>query len=240
MAALVKNRNLTEDQKRKRYPQEWALKDLQKELAANGGVITKELENRFYIALRNLAKVVINHKYGTNSRLDYETLPHEVATSLYMTVVRKQKEVFSWTNLMKKVVHDLASNYFRKEVYNALNFVDIDQPDDSPNGSLEEMDGTKMVERMEMSSDIRAEDMVYFEQLLRVTLRNLRRVAQRITNLRDHLLLKMALYEVFYGKRHKTYVLLDSTHYARYQYMVLMLQLELAPVLNQRYMGMHL
>jgi len=141
---------------------------------------------------------------------------------------------------MKKVVHDHASNYFRKEVYNALNFVDIDQQDDSPGGSIEDSDGTKLIERTEMANEIRAEDIIYFQQLLEITLANLRRLTLRITNLRDHLLLKLALYEVFYKKRHKLYALLDTTHYARYQYFVLILRIELAPVLNQKYMGVHL
>jgi hypothetical protein len=233
MAALSKNKNLTDEQRRTKYPLEYALKDLAQKQKETG-VLTKELQDSFYTNLLALSKAIISHKYGSNSRLDYETLPHEIATSVYMTIVVREKEVFSWTNLMKKVVFDLASNYFRKEVYGQAHIVDIDQlseDDDLLDGS----DGSKLVDRYEIASDIKSEDVIYFGQVVTICFENLSKLCFSVNNLRDHLLLKFALYEIVHKEKCPLFHIVDKQYHCRYNLYLIMLQLELSPILNNNY-----
>lgn len=224
---------MTEEQKRKRWPIEWRLRDVSEKYKITGE-LTREIQEEYYNSLLSLAKAVMSHKYGTNSRLDYDSLPHEIATSVYMTIVVKNKEVFSWTNLMKKVVFDLASNYFRKEVYGTAHLVDIDQlgeDDDLLDGS----EGSKLAERYEIASGIKVQDLIYFEQVINICFDSLSRLCFRINNLRDHLLLKYALHEISFKEKHHLYSLVDKNFHHRYNMYLVMLQLELGPILNAKY-----
>lgn len=237
-----KTKGMSIEARRRKWPLEYSLKDLGAELQRTG-ILTEELHNRFYLGLLKLAKAVISHKYGTNSRLDYELLPHEIATSLCMTVVKRQKEVFSWTNLTKKVTFDLVSNYLRKEVYATANLVDIDQQDDENHGMLDGSEGDKLIDRYVIASHIRAEDILYFQEVIKICLSNVSKFTHNVFNIQDHVLMKLALYEAIYRKKHIAYKAISlsktddyySSFYFRYNYYLLILQLELAPLLNSVY-----
>lgn len=228
-----KTKSLSYENRKRRWPIEYALKELNIELAAISE-ITPAMEKQFYENLVKLAKAVMSHKYGTSSRIDYEKASHDIASSVFMTIVRKRKEVYSWTNLMKKVVRDYVSNHLRKEYYDVLPTVRVDQHQD---GEGEGDGDNQTVEsyRNESSNDIKTEDLIYFEQQAMFCVSRVRRVYRRITNLTDLLILRLVVYEVINKVRHNNFALIKKEDHIRYNYYMFVMQFELAPVLNHNY-----
>lgn len=223
------------EERRIKYPIEYSLRDTQEEYKKLGE-LNKELESRFYTDLVKLAKAVIVYKYGTTSRLNYETLPHEIATALFITIVMRKKDVYSWTNLMKKVVRDRVSDYLRKEFYETLNFVDIDQLNEDNNELTEGTPGAKILDKSEVYNGIRAEDLIYFEELIKSSVIGLKNIYNSVQNLTQLLTLRLALYEVVNGEKHPWYKsLVNYKHVIKYNYYVSILMIELSPVLNHKY-----
>lgn len=226
-------KSLSYEKRKQRWPLEYSLKELNEALAQSGD-LTPEVEKAFYHTLVNLTKAIISHKYGSNSRIDYETLPHEIAASVFMTIVNKRKEVYSWTNLLKKVVRDAVSNHLRKEYYNALVIVDVDRHSHDSGEEYGE-DSDSVIGKYESNNEIKPEDLVYFNQLVRITAVNISRVYTAVTNLKNYLILKLAIHEVLHKVKHNNYKLLKREDHFRYNYYVFVMQFELAPVLNQNY-----
>lgn len=233
--ANPETKSLSYEKRKKRWPIEYALKELNAELAKTP-VITTVLEMQFYENLVKLSKAVMSHKYGTSSRIDYETASHDIAASVFMTIVKKRKEVYSWTNLLKKVVRDYVSNHLRKEYYDTLQTVKIDQHQHDDDGGEGGGDNQAIESyRNESANEIKTEDLIYFKQQAGFCVTRIRRVYRRITNLSDLLILRLAVHEVVKKVKHNHFVLLRKEDHIRYNYYMFVLQFELAPVLNHNY-----
>lgn len=255
--------------KQLKWPIEYELKGLGFYILEND--LNKEIEERFYRSLVNLAKAVINHKYGPSSRIDMNTLPHEIASSLMMSIVVKRKNVYSWTNLMKKVVRDQVSTYFRKEFYGNIEFlvpedkgekdtvqdetncglssrkslkiqirtahVDVYShlEEDNSEGAVDVVDGLSF-EEYGYDNNIKSEDLIYLSQIAERSANSLFKMHAECSCLKHWLILRLAIYEVTYGSRHKHYSMLCNSDQIRYNYYVSMLRIELSPILNQAYM----
>jgi hypothetical protein len=232
-----KTRSMTPEQRRAKWPLEWLLKDLNEELQQTH-ILTIELEVKFYHALLKLVKAIINHKYGTNARIDYQILPHDIAVSVFLTIVKRQKEVYSWTNLLKKVVRDHVSNYLRKEHYNTLSVVDIDQfYEDSEDIAGNTDQSGSVINKYESSNEIKPEDVIYFHQLINICAESLNKISKNITNLKDYLMFKLALYEVINRNKHSSFPLIKKEDLHKYNLYIFMIQFELAPIINHHYSG---
>lgn len=184
-------RALTLEQKRLKFPLEFSLKD---EYAVYLDHPTPQLERSIYATLKKLAEVVAIHKYGYSPRISYEVLPHEVASSIFMTIVVRRKVVYSWTNLTKKVVRDWVSNRIRADFYETVPTVDISDylraldGDDSAGENL-------LLDRSGSNSGFTAEDMLHFQQVTRKVVRSIHTYFGMITSLRSYLLAVQALHK---------------------------------------------
>jgi len=220
------------DWKVKKYPTE-------RELKALGGYIlefplTPPVENAFYYELLRLAKAVMNHKYGPGGRLDYDTLPHDIASSVMMTVVRNRKQVFSWTNLMKKVVKDNVSSYLGKVVYRESIVSSIEEMDQ--HGQEDGVNYGWEFNTCGVDTSVSPEDLLYMDELMVLAARSLVSVAESTRSLRHFMLYKLAVYELVRKIRHPVYKWLRGSDLVRYSYYVTILRIELSPVLNNRYL----
>jgi hypothetical protein len=192
-------------------------------------------EKVLYETLVKLAKAVIVHKYGSTSRIDYATIPHDVATSMVVTIVMRRKEVFSWTNLMKKVVRDAVSNYLRKEHY-GMSFVELDAHEDG-DGDEESGAGDSVGSRFEFDTSVKTDDIIYVKQMLVRCSEGLHRLMSEQRTLQQHLVFKLALHEVATGVKHYLTGSLPPRLEFRYNLYVATITMELAPVLSSKYLG---
>jgi len=219
---------LSIEDRRKKFPLEYALKDAYVVYLRDGA--SPQLEATIYENLKKLAAAVIAHKYGPGNRIDVERLSHEIAASLFMTIVQRKKEVFSWTNLMKKVARDSVSNFLRKEYYDTPHCVQMDQGrpgDDEEAGNF--------LEHYEHANDIRPEDVLHVEQLAENAFRELLAAYRDISHLSHYLTFRMAFHEVVHRQHHPFFAMLAGARLTRYNYYVFLLQTILAPVLSAQY-----
>lgn len=159
---MVGPRALTLEQKKRKYPLEFHMKAVYEEYLLNP---TTKHERDMYETLKRLAEAVTMFKYGHGSRIDMAVLPHEVASSVFVTIIMRRKKVYSWTNLLKKVVRDYVSNHFRKEYYEKAPTVDIHEATsdlDIDEGGQE----AHFFDRMESQSGFNPEDLIYLDQML--------------------------------------------------------------------------
>jgi hypothetical protein len=70
-----------------------------------------------YDNIRDLSLILMMKKYGYSPRIDTDTIAHEVATSALMTVIVRGKTVDSWTNLIRKITHDLSNKWMKAHLY---------------------------------------------------------------------------------------------------------------------------
>jgi hypothetical protein len=61
------------------------------------------LEKALYDDLLSLCRALLIKKYGYNGRIDVGDIAHNAASSALMTVILRDKEVFSWVQLLKKM-----------------------------------------------------------------------------------------------------------------------------------------
>lgn len=238
MAINPANRALTEEQKKKKYPLEWALRESYAEyLTAEPESLGMAAQEKvLYSNLVKLSKAVIVHKYGSRSRIEYDTLPHDIASSLMVTIVMRRKEVFSWTNLMKKVARDAVSNHLRKEYYHGMSFIELDSGD----GDLDPGDPGSddcVATRYEFDSSIKVDDLIYVKQLVTECNHGLYLLFDQQQTLKMHLLFKLALHEVSTRERHYLVDVLPVKYFYRYNYLVAAISMELAPVLSSKYLS---
>lgn len=73
--------------------------------------------SQMYTDLRTMANAVIIKKYGLSPRIDVETITHEVAASIMMSVVRRRADVFSWVHLVRKVSFDWTNKWMKNNLY---------------------------------------------------------------------------------------------------------------------------
>jgi hypothetical protein len=156
-----------------------------------------------------------------------------------MTIVVRRKEVYSWTNLMKKVVRDAVSNHLRKEHYDTIQCVNIDQANEASD-VMNGTEGSNFLEHYESTDEIRPEDLIYLGQLLCLCRDRLRSLYSEVYHLSHYLVLRMAMHAVVNGSPHPMLELLPRQHQSRYQFYVCRLRGILAPVLNQQYLKVNL
>lgn len=223
-------KGLTLEERRKRWPLEYQLRDIYAQHLVSP---SKKTEATIYNTLVTLAKVIIAHKYGTTSRLDYDHLPHEIATSAYCTIVMRRKEVYSWTNLFKKIVNDNVSKYLRQSHYSTTTIIDIESyldgnaefKKDNPN---EQQSPDKFFD----SNEIRPEDLIYLDQLLNKSSHDIVKVFKSCRNIKHYLIARMVWYYLSTGNKHKTCVYLNSEDQLVYNWYKVQLQYCIRPLIR--------
>ena len=207
------SRALTLEQKKKKYPLEFTLKAQYEEYLQ---VPTPKLEAGMYETLCKLSEAVVMYKYGPGSRIDMETLPHEVASSVFITIIMRKKVVYSWTNLLKKVVRDYVSNHFRKEYYDKAPTVSIHEL----TSDLDLEDGSQeahFFERVENTNGFRPEDLIYVDQRMNQVARRMSAYCKSACDLRSYIIATWALTHALSSKRPRFSQFLDAKGETLYQ-----------------------
>lgn len=184
-------RALTLEQKRRKFATEFALKDA---YALYLEKPSPQLEAEMYRQLSKLAEIVAIYKYGYGTRMNLEFLPHEVAASLFTTIIMKRKHVFSWTNLCKKVVKDYVANHLRKEHYDTLPLVDLQGALARLNGDEDE--GVSALDRISGEHPFEPESLVYLDELLQKTSRLLWHYLFQALSFKSYVIALLALREL--------------------------------------------
>lgn len=70
-----------------------------------------------YENIRDLSLIIMMKKFGYSPRIDTDTIAHEVATSALMTLIVRRKTVDSWTNIIRKITHDLSNKWMKTHLY---------------------------------------------------------------------------------------------------------------------------
>jgi hypothetical protein len=108
--------------------------------ALEKGGLTKREEDQLHAALyedlKSLSMTLFIKKYGYSHRIDMEDIAHSVATSALMTIIQRHKPVYSWVQLLKKMVHDWSCKWMRNNLYNedGVTLVDIDDVREDEDG----------------------------------------------------------------------------------------------------------
>jgi hypothetical protein len=140
---------------------------------------------------------------------------------------------------MKKVVRDTVSNYLRKEHYDIVRSINIDQQSEDED-FLSNGNSNSFLEHYEFANEIKAEDLIYFDQLVMACYHNLLKTYKDIYHLQHYLVFRLALHEVINRCYHPFFNFVGNKHMVRYNFYVYKLQSDLAPILNQQYLKISL
>lgn len=226
-------RALTIEQKRRKFPHEFALKDeYARYLELEDGTPECTASVRLlYEQLKRLAEIVAVFKYGRGRRLNLEFLPHEVAASVVMTIVTRRKHVYSWTNLMKKVVRDYVSNHLRHEYYDTVVTVGVNEMGGEADVSAMGKEN-HFYERVQSAEGFSTDDLIYLDQILRKTAYALYAYCGQQASLQSYLLATWALNAVTKEEEHVFVAFLPARHRVVYDFHVERIRTLLSPILN--------
>lgn len=77
----------------------------------------ERLNTLMYNDVKALSFTLIVKKYGYSDRIDIDSIAHDVASSALMTIIRREKEVFSWVQLVKKMSYDWVNKWMKANLY---------------------------------------------------------------------------------------------------------------------------
>jgi hypothetical protein len=100
------------------------------------------LEAALYDDLLSLCRALLIKKYGFNGRVDVMDIAHSAASSALMTVILRNKEVYSWVQLLRKMCHDWACKWMKSNLYSSVELVSLDETreDDEDGGKTQVYD----------------------------------------------------------------------------------------------------
>lgn len=86
---------------------------------------------KLYENISAMTRNIAIKKYGKGSRIDIEDIVHSVTDSAIRTVVLREKDVFSWVLLVRKMTFDWANKWMKTHLYsNETNNVTLSEPED--------------------------------------------------------------------------------------------------------------
>jgi len=80
-------------------------------------VLRQRVLGDIYALVSNISRNMVVKKFGAAGRINLKEVTHEVATSIIMNVVVKDRDVQSWAKLLKKCSIDLTNRWMLKHLY---------------------------------------------------------------------------------------------------------------------------